>query len=302
MTHQPIVAIVGPTATGKTTFGIALAQMLGGEVVSADSRQVYRGLNLGTGKVTADEAHGVPHHLIDVSDPSRRFTVHDFVQLGRASIDAIVTRGHTPLVVGGTGLYVDALLGRRTLDAPPPDPALRARLSTFEFHSLIDELRLVDPERYARTDLKNRRRVERALEVTLSETQPQKGSAVPQYSVIWVGLTLPREVLKERIVTRLHSRLAAGMLDEARTLLSQGVTLTRMEELGLEYRYMARHLSGALTYTEMVVSLESEIYKYAKRQMTWFKPNTDITWLDARTAEPHLIAQKLRAHQDSNLD
>lgn len=283
-----VLAIVGPTASGKTGLGIALSKGLGGEVVSGDSRQVYRGLDIGTGKVTVDEAGGVPHHLIDVVEPSTQYTVHDFVHAGRGAISDITSRGRVPIVVGGTGLYIDALLGRMTLDAPPPDPALRSRIATLDADMLCKELERVDPERFARTDLKNRRRVERALEIALSDTTPHVGST-PAYDVTWVGLKLDPESQRNRIKKRLHERLEAGMLDEARSLLRQGVTLPRMEELGLEYRYMARHLEGKLSYAEMVEQLESEIYKYAKRQMTWFKRNTDIKWFDADS--PTLQAQ-----------
>ncbi len=273
-----VVAIVGPTATGKTNLSIRLAKLYGGEVVSADSRQVYRGLDLGTGKVTPKEAEGIPHHLIDVSDPRERFTVHDFVRLGRAAMSDIAARGKLPIVVGGTGLYVDALLGRIPLDAPPPDPELRARLSLSDNDSLREELKRVDPERYARTDLKNRRRVERALEIALSSSSKNYELPTMNYSTTWIGLTLPREELKARIHTRLVSRLDQGMLEEARRLHAAGLSYERMDELGLEYRYMARHLQGLMKYDEMVATLESEIYKYAKRQMTWFKRNTEIQW------------------------
>lgn len=283
-----VVSIVGPTSCGKTSLGIELALRVGGEVVSADSRQVYRGLDLGTGKVTTEEARGVSHHLIDVADPQERFTVHDFVTLGRAEIAAIVARGKLPIIVGGTGLYVDALLGRLTLDAPPADPALRAKLSTYEVSTLKEELQKADPKAYERVDLNNRRRIERALEIALSDARP-RSSPAPAYDVTWIGLTLPRDALRVRIHDRLHARLSAGMLDEGQRLHASGLSYERMEGLGLEYRYMARHLQGQLTYDEMVVTLESEIYKYAKRQMTWFKRNKDIVWLDARESSDTLV-------------
>lgn len=284
-----VLAIVGPTASGKTGLGIALSKGLGGEVVSGDSRQVYRGLDLGTGKVTVDEAGGVPHHLIDVADPSNQYTVHDFVHAGRGAISDIASRGRVPIVVGGTGLYIDALLGRMTLDAPPPDPALRARLSRSDLDTLVKELEVVDPEAYARVDLKNARRVTRALEIALSDKKQNDIIYDNTYNTTWIGLRLNSEDQRSRIQKRLQERFDLGMLDEARSLLRQGVTLPRMEELGLEYRYMARHLEGKLSYAEMVEQLESEIYKYAKRQMTWFKRNTDIKWFDADS--PTLQAQ-----------
>jgi len=272
-----ILAIVGPTAVGKTAFGIEAALQQNGEIVSADSRQVYRGLDLGTGKVTLEEMRGVPHHLIDVCDPQVQFTVHDFVRLERAAIDDIAARNKLPIVVGGTGLYVDALLGRVPLDAPPVDPELRERLSHYSDDELRATLSARNPTLYAQTDLANRRRVQRALEIALSETVPVPVES-PPYSVTWVGLTLPREALKERILKRLDERLALGMLDEARTLHAGGLSFERMENLGLEYRYLARHLSGKLSYEDMRAELGTAIFKYAKRQLTWFKRNPDIVW------------------------
>lgn len=291
---QKVIAIVGQTATGKTGLGVALAERLGGEVVSADSRQVYRGLDLGTGKVTAEEARGIPHHLIDVCDPKERYTVHDFVRDGRAVISEIAARGHVPIVVGGTGMYVDALLGRMTLDAPPADEKVRHELRAQSLEELQEKLKTLDPETYARVDLQNRRRVERAIEIALSpRPSPTLNSELStlNYSVTWIGLTLEREALKARITERLDARLALGMLDEARNLHAAGLRYERMEELGLEYRYMARHLQELITYEEMHTALVSEIYKYAKRQMTWFKRNTDIQWFDA--TQTNLLEQVL---------
>lgn len=287
---QKIIAIVGQTATGKTGLGIALAERLGGEVVSADSRQVYRGLDLGTGKVTPEEARGIPHHLIDVCDPRERYTVHDFVRDGLTAIADIVARGKVPIVVGGTGMYVDALLGRITLDAPPANEHVRSGLRVQSLEQLQKQLQKLNPEAYARVDLQNRRRVERALEITLSprRSSPTLNSELStlNYSVTWIGLTLERDALKARITERLDARLALGMLDEARKLHAAGLSYERMEELGLEYRYMARHLQGQISFEEMRTVLVSEIYKYAKRQKTWFKRNTDIQWFDPRVLPP----------------
>lgn len=274
-----VVAIVGPTSVGKTSFGIELALQKNGEIVSADSRQVYRGLDLGTGKVTRDEARGVPHHLIDVVDPKERFTAYDFVHLGRKAIEGIALRGMLPIVVGGTGMYIDALLGRITLDAPPADPVLRTRLQSMHLDDLRRELESVDPKAYGVIDKENRRRVERALEIALTDKVHTPHGAFT-HSVTWIGLTLPRDVLKTRIHERLVARLDAGMLDEARKLYASGLSYERMEELGLEYRYMARHLQGLLTHDEMVSRLSIEINNYAKRQMTWFKRNEQISWIN----------------------
>lgn len=279
-----VIAVVGPTAVGKTSLGIALAQKLGGEIISADSRQVYRGLNLGTGKVTPEETLGIPHYGIDVCDPETQFTVHDFVELGQKTIEEIANRGKVPVVVGGTGLYVDTLLGRMALDAPEADPAVRASLSDLPLPELQKKLLELDPERAKSVDMQNPRRVARAIEIALGGSR--KVLEQKKYDVTWIGLTLDREKLKDRIHTRLLERLQAGMLDEARALHANGLTYERMEALGLEYRYMARHVQGLISYDELVSTLDNEIFKYAKRQMTWFKRNTDIHWLNAETLPP----------------
>lgn len=274
-----VIAVVGPTAVGKTSLSIALALRLGGEIISADSRQVYTGLDLGTGKVTLAETQGVPHHLIDICDPRTQFTVHDFVTLGQRTVEEIDARGNVPIVVGGTGLYVDTLLGRVTLDAPEADAAMRESLSHLSLAELQKKLTDLDPERATSVDMQNPRRVARAIEIALGG--PRKVVEQKGYDVTWIGLTLDRERLKERIHTRLLERLHAGMLDEAQKLHTTGLTYERMEALGLEYRYLARHLEGKISYDEMLATLDAEIFKYAKRQMTWFKRNTAITWLEA---------------------
>lgn len=276
---EKVIAIVGPTAAGKTAVSIALAKAVTGEVVSADSRQVYCGLDIGTGKITPEEMDGVPHHLLDVADPNETFTAARYVDLARAAIADIAARSHVPIVVGGTGLYVDALLGRVSLANVEPNPELRQQLADNSLQELREKLQRLDPERYATIDTKNRRRLERAIEISSSEVPPEPYTPnTEHYSVLWLGIALPREELNEKIHTRLIARMDAGMLEEAKQLYTNGLSYERMEELGLEYRYLARYLGGKLTYDEMLRELEQEIRKYAKRQMTWFKRNKDIRW------------------------
>jgi len=284
-----VIAVVGPTAIGKTSLGIALAKKCGGEVVSADSRQVYRGLDIGTGKVTSGEMEGVPHHLINVANPDTQFTAHDFVRMGRIAIDDIVSRGKVPIIVGGTGMYIDALVGNIRLAQVEPNKELRKELEALSLTDLQEKLRAINPARFDSIDIKNPRRLVRAIEIAMtepSETEP----AEPFYDVQWIGLSLPREELKKRIINRLHQRLAEGMLEEAMSLHAEGLSYERMEELGLEYRYMARHLQGKISFDEMIQALELEIYKYSKRQMTWFKKNKKIEWFDATHPEQALEA------------
>ena len=276
---EKVIAIVGPTAVGKTALSIVIAKALGGEIVSADSRQVYCGLDIGTGKATPAEREGVAHHLIDVADPREVFSAADYVRLGRAAISDIAARGHVPIVVGGTGFYIDTLLGRMTLAEVPPDPELRDELGRLNLPELREKMKALDPKRYRQIDIKNRRRLERAIEIASS---PRDEKCIiydtPQYQGRWIGLSLPLPDLAERIRTRLTRRLGIGMLQEAQKLLTEGLSYRRMDELGLEYRYMARHLIGTISYNEMIEQLEKEIVAYAKRQMTWFKKNKEIQW------------------------
>lgn len=277
---KKVIAIVGPTAVGKTSLSVELAKAIDGEVISADSRQVYRGLDIGSGKVTKEEMNGVPHHLLDVAAPKEVFTASDFVRLGRTSIDQIIEKSHTPLIVGGTGFYVDALVGRVALAEVAPNQMLRTQLSKCSLEELQEMLKKRAPERFELIDQKNPVRLIRAIEIAESEN-PDSWKLAPEilYDVLWIGLTVPMDKLKEKIALRLHERFEHGMLDEAKQLHADGLSYERMEELGLEYRYMARHLEGAMGYEEMIQKLEIEIGKYAKRQMTWLKRNDQIHWI-----------------------
>ncbi len=274
-----IIAIVGPTAVGKTSFSLILAEKLGAEIVSADSRQVYRGLDIGSGKATSEERSRIPHHLLDVAEPDDVFTAADFVRLGREAIADIARRGKVPLLVGGTGFYIDALIGTVSLADVPPNAELRETLQGQAADELYARLREEDHAAANRIDSRNPVRLIRALEIieALGEVPASHPEAL--YDVLSIGLTLPNEMLKQRIHERLADRLDAGMLNEAKRLHAEGVSYERMETLGLEYRYMARHLEGMLSYQEMKDELDKEIWRYAKRQMTWFKRNTSMLWI-----------------------
>jgi len=289
---EKTIVILGPTAVGKTTISIEIAKALDGEVVSADSRQVYRGLDIGSGKVTPSEMNGVPHHLINIANPEEIFSVSDYLHLGRESLNDILTRKKVPVVVGGTGFYIDALLGNISLPNVPADPSLRFQLSGFSLEELNAELQNLDPERTKTIDTKNPVRLIRAIEIARAlGATPQSAPEAP-YNVLYIGLTLPLTQLQEKIRTRLLARLELGMLDEAIRLHAHGLSWERMENLGLEYRYMARHLQEHISYEEMVAQLELEIRHYAKRQMTWFKRNKDIQWFTPNTVDGFNPEQK----------
>ncbi|TSD06271.1 MAG: tRNA dimethylallyltransferase [Parcubacteria group bacterium Greene0714_7] len=277
---EKIIVILGPTAVGKTSISIEIAKALDGEVVSADSRQVYRGLDIGSGKVTPPEMDGVPHHLIDIANPEEVFSVSDYLHLGRQALSDILTRKKVPVVVGGTGFYIDALLGTISLPNVPADQDLRTKLSGFSLEELNAELQNLDPERIKTIDTKNPVRLIRAIEIArvLGATPPSHSEKL--YDIAYIGLTLPSEELGRKIHNRLFERLQAGMLEETIRLHAHGLSWERMESLGLEYRYMARHLQGHISYEEMIAQLELEIRHYAKRQMTWFKRNKNIVWFN----------------------
>jgi len=283
MDKPKLIAIVGPTASGKTSLGIYLAQKLGGEVISADSRQVYKGLDIGTGKVTKKEMAGIPHHLIDVTSPKKQFTVDDFVKKAERAYFSILQNSRIAIVVGGTGLYVDMFTGRMSYPAVDPNPALRAKLEKKTAAQLFVILQKLDPARAATIDAHNPRRLVRAIEIAKALGKSPAPTTEQKYDVLWLGINPPQKKLAANIHKRLVSRMRAGMLAEAKRLHKAGLSYKRMEELGLEYRYMARLLQGKLAHKEFMAQLEHAIRDYAKRQNTWFKRNPDIRWVGSKT-------------------
>ena len=277
-----LIAVMGTNASGKSGLGIELAARYGGEVVSADSRQVFRGLDLGSGKITPEEAKGVPHHLIDVCEPGEFFSMADFQRLAYAAIDDILTRGKIPFLVGGTGLYVDAVIDGYELSEIEPDLELRAHLETFETPVLYAMLKEKLPD--TQIDPKNRNRVMRALE-RLAADDYHPGRRSPRYQVLKLGVTWPREILKQRIDERLERRLNQGMIDEVKGLMDAEVSTEFLTKLGLEYRYITEYLLGKWTYDQMLDELARAIKRFAKRQMTWFRKEENLHWLDM-SADP----------------
>ena len=280
MSKPKILTIVGPTASGKTSLSIHLAQQFGGEVVSADSRQVYRGLDLGTGKVTKEEMQGVSHHLLDVADPRERYTVADFVRDGRTAISEILARQNLPIIAGGTFFYVDALLGKISTPEVEPNEVLRTHLETLSTDALFELLRENDPERAETIDKNNRRRLIRALEIVEAiGTVPVIEQDEP-YINLTLGILISKEKLLKNIHTRLMRRIDLGMIDEVRNLHGDGVTYERLEDLGLEYRYIAEYLQEKISKEEMMQLIETKSWQYAKRQITWLKRNANIAWVN----------------------
>lgn len=274
-----IIIIVGPTASGKTGLGIRLAKKFNGEIISADSRQVYKGLNIGTGKVTKTEAGRIPHHLIDVINPKNIFTVVDFKSQAEKKIKKITKLGKIPIIVGGTGFYIKAIVHNIVFPTTPINKALRKKLEKKSVKELHEYLKKQDPGRAYTIDPKNKRRIIRAIEIV------EKIGKVPKvkfkhnkYDVLQIGIVTPDKILKSQIFDRLLYRIQIGMVAEVKQLHKKGLSWKRMRELGLQYRYISLHLQNKLSKEEMIEKLNNEIWHYAKRQKTWFKKNKDIKW------------------------
>lgn len=278
MPKPKVLVIVGPTASGKTSLSIQLAKRFDGEVVSADSRQVYRGLDIGSAKVTKEEMDGVPHHLLDVADPKDVYTAADFKRDAQAAVTDILSRGKLPIICGGTFFYIDALLGRTSLPEVEPNEELRAELEEKSAKYLLERLKELDPERATTIEPENKRRLIRAIEIaTALGSVPPPASTDCPYDVLTIGLTVDikrhGEVLKARILERFE-----GMVEEVKGLISGGVSTERLEGLGLEYRYVSRYISGQMDRGEVVDELTVKSRQFAKRQLSWLKRDLGMKW------------------------
>ena len=272
-----VLAVVGTNASGKSALGIELAKRFGGEIISADSRQVFKGLDLGSGKVTPEEMQGVPHHLIDVREPNEFFSMADFQKMSYAAIEDIRARDRLPMIVGGTGLYVDSVLDGYMLSDKEPDLAYRAELEKLTTPELYDMLLKLMPD--AQVDRCNRNRVMRMIE-RIHDGDDAVPSKQKRYESLRLGVSWPRDVLGMRIDERLERRLREGMIEEVQGLMDRGATTEFLLGLGLEYRFITQYLLGEMGREEMLEKLAIAIKQFAKRQMTWFRRNPDIIWLD----------------------
>lgn len=294
MPRKPkLIAIVGPTSSGKTDLSIAVARLINGEIISTDSRQIYRELNIGTGKVTKKEMHGVPHHLLNIANAKRTISVAQYQRLAKKAIQNILKKNKTPILCGGTGLYVDSILTNQSFPAVPPNTKLRKVLAKLSATELFNRLNKIDPARAKTIDAKNPHRLIRAIEIaTALGSVPLLKPAEPEYESLIIGLTLSREELQLRIHKRLMIRLRRGMVAEARNLHAKGLSWKRMEALGLDYRYLAQFLQGKIKKNEMTHRIEKENWLYAKRQMVWFKRNKNILWFSPKESKKILTLAK----------
>ncbi|MFA6251486.1 MAG: tRNA (adenosine(37)-N6)-dimethylallyltransferase MiaA [Candidatus Paceibacterota bacterium] len=285
MRKNKLVVILGQTSTGKSDFAVEIAKKIDGEIISADSRQVYKGMNLGTGKITKKEMRGVPHHLLDISSPSRVFSVSDFQKRAFKKIEEINKRGKVSIICGGTGFYIDAITNETTFPKVPPNKKLREKLYPKTAIALLGYLEKLDPARAKTIDKNNKIRLIRAIEIAKALGKvPLLAKVLPlqNYEVLKIGLTLPPEILKEKIRSRLFARIREGMIKEIENLHKNGVSWKRMNELGLEYRYVSQYLQRKLPKNKMLEELNTAIWHYAKRQKTWFKRDANIIWIDPR--------------------
>ena len=281
-----MIAIVGPTASGKSALAMRVAERVGGEIVAADSRQVYRGMDVGTAKPTVEERARIPHHLIDVADPGERYDVLRYQRDGREALAEIRARGRVALVVGGTGLYVRALLDGLDLASLPHDPAVRARLESEDPSALHERLRAIDPEAASRVDPRNRRRLVRYLEVATIADGPVPRVRGARVAALRIGLRPPREVLVAAIARRVREMVEAGVLDEARALVARGVDprLPSMSAHG--YLHWAAHLRGEIDLETAIALTARDVRAYSRRQMTWFRRDPAIRWFDPTAIDP----------------
>ena len=284
-----VICVVGPTASGKTALSVALAKALGGEVISADSMQLYRGMDVGTAKVTPEEMDGIPHHMIDVADPWESFSAARYVEMADPILRDILRRGKTAIIAGGTGLYVDALIAGRTF-APYPETgrrqALEQEAEELGMEHMLSRLKAVDPDSAARLHPADRKRIIRALEVyeetgkTITQHNLETKALPDSYQPVWIGLTYePRQQLYNRIDLRVDKMLEQGLLEEIRGLLDRGTPreCTAMQAIG--YKEFLPVLDGTMPLETAVEQVKQGSRRYAKRQLTWFRRNSKVHWI-----------------------
>ncbi len=290
---QKIITILGPTASGKTQVAASLARQTGGEIISADSRQVYRRMDIGTGKDLADyvvDGYHVPYHLIDICEPGTKYNLFEYQQDFFDAWQDICRRGATAILCGGTGLYIEAVLKGYRLSPVPQNPSLRERLATYSLPALTELLsdlkRRSGTVMHNTTDVDSCQRAIRAIEIeTYNLEHPVPRRELPPVDATIFGISIDRDLRREKISRRLRARLDEGMVDEVRALIDSGIAPKDLTYYGLEYKYVTLYITGQMTYEEMTSRLEIAIHQFAKRQMTWFRGmerrGFTIHWIDA---------------------
>jgi len=281
--HSPLITVLGPTASGKTKLAVSLAKTLTGEIISADSRQVYRGMDIGTGK-DLDEYQDIPYHLIDIIDPSQEYNLFEFSKDFCRSFQDINERKALPFLVGGTGMYLNAVLNRYKLTIAEPDKNahfLLEKKSDDELRSILLDL---NPNQHNETDLQERKRLLQAIHIAQSIQQSSPELMWPAFSALIIGIKVSREETRRRITSRLQARFREGMIEEVDQLNKNGISWEKLDFFGLEYRFIAQHLKGELSYNDMFQKLNSAIHYFAKQQEKWFRKmersGLQIHWLE----------------------
>lgn len=300
LTLPPLIVLAGPTAAGKTELSLRLCERIGGEVVSADSRQIYRGMDIGTAKATPAEQARVPHHLLDLRDPDQVLTLAEYQRLAYAAIDDIHRRGRVPCLVGGSALYLRAVTAGLRIPQAAPDLALRTRLEAQladqGLASLVAELQRIDPLTAAQIDLRNPRRVLRALEIMVTTGQSKvalEGAEPPPYHMLQFVLTRERGVLHQRIDQRVEQMVAAGLIAETQRLLDKGYdpALPAMTSLG--YREMIAYLAGQMNLAQAIERIQIETHRFVRHQTTWFRKLPEMQWVDLAATAADTIEQQV---------
>lgn len=300
LNNQSVLVLVGPTASGKSSLAIEMARQYNGEIISADSRQIYRGMDIGTGKVTVEEQRLEKHHLIDICEPNEDYNVTDFKRDAQASIQAIRRRGGLPIICGGTGFWIQALVDNQSFPTVPPNPQLRKKLSHVSCEELFSRLKILDPKRAETIDRQNPFRLIRALEIVqaLGKVPSMQKELTQDTEYFIVAINPPKAMLDTKIQKRLNERLDQGMIEEVQNLQSQGISFEKLEGFGLEYRWISLFLQKKIDEQSMREKLYFDIIHYAKRQRTWLhrweKQGADIHWITASTEMDELIHSFLK--------
>ena len=287
--------MLGPTASGKSALAVKIAKKINGEIISADSRQVYKGLDIGGGKITKKEMGGIPHYCLDIVSPKKIFTVANFKECAEKAIEKIFAKNKTPIIVGGTGLYIQAIVDNIVLPEVKPDWKLRKELEKKTTEEMFKMLKKLDPERARSIDAKNPRRLIRAIEIAKALGKiPNLAVKPPSWGSLQIGLKLPDEILKKNIEKRIKKMLKSGLVAETRKLKESGLSWKRIYELGFEYKYPALFLQNKISKDEMLSKMFIENRQYAKRQMTWFKRDKRIKWISKEKQAEKLIKKFLK--------
>ena len=289
---RKIIVILGSTASGKSALAIRISKKIKGEIISADSRQVYKNLNIGSGKITKKEMQGVPHYCLSVVSPKKIFTVVDFKKCANEAIEKIFAKNKTPIIVGGTGLYIQAVVDNIVLPEVKPNWKLRKELERKTTEEMFAMLKKLDSERAKKIDRKNPRRLIRAIEIAkIIGKVPNLDIECPSWGALQIGIKLPDEILKKNIEKRIKKMLKDGLIAEIKRLRQSGLSWKRIYELGFEYKYPALFLRGKISKEEMLEKIILENWQYAKRQMTWFKRDKRIKWIK-NTKKSEMLTMK----------